>query len=1390
MVSMRTIYCFADKLKKNGVHRLLALALVFLIAMNILVTALPEKPFESVSAEEDLSRLSVMTLHMDAGTYASMRMVCAAPPVIQAEPEGDTPASELSFWTVTDGVLNDAYSDPYVFMSYTDSVLTYNIYSEDDSIIMVFAKDPTIIKALALENGTAPSGVTELKINSMPALASIDVSGLENLEKLSLVSLRALSAVDASDCSLEEIGISNVPALTSLGCSGNNLHFGTLLPSSSQPASYGYASQSDVEIPAYVNAGSHIDLSDCYVIDNIEGGVAATEYKWYFSDGTEVTDGITPAPSGFAGDFSIDPSLSGKTIFCVMTHAAYPEISELRTTPCTVTDDLQVIVEAEGGAELFFTVSGADAFSVFSDGTDLSDCVSVTPDGNKLVYQVSLPEGASKVIAVTSAAPITGIRTNDKLSGIDVSSCPSLRSLDIEGSGTPVNELDLSSNKALERLCVTDCSLGKIDLSENSALSTVILSDNNLTSITLPVSVTDLDISGNRNLGSLDCTNECSASLRRLTASGCGLKTADLSAFSSLTDLDLSFNNINRITIPENDYSSVDISYNELTFETLPSYPLTITKTDFEYIYANQTAITLAGPYSVNTALDVSGYMKSSAEGDKVTAWLIGESGNKISDSDGLITIPYEFAGDTVSISIESEKFPDLEIKSNTAKVNEVLEFSNTAVAVEGSGPFSFSVVSTMPVLVDWGDGNEVEYKPADGDYSKPIEISGTTVAGSDGYAHVSIITAGSATALDLGRDDGDKPVRAVNTELWTDLETLDLSGNNLRDLDISKNTALKKLDVSDNAFTFKTLPAFGGEYTYSPQQNITIEETVTTDEKVTLSDSGAATYKWYDASSKKEITPKTSNNGEFTFGDSHDGITAYCEMINSAFPELTLRTTEAKLKLNETVFDAPVAVLYTDLTKNQKFSLSVACDEPVYIDWGNGTPVSSSSNTSDVITTEKELKGTSIKIYTNGKLTMISATDMQVSKVKLASATDLEVLNLSGNKLDSIDLSKNKKIKTLDLSDNRFVFSTLPVMSSSVDYSYAPQPAFKIASVKGTDTKFSDLKALTASVGQNGYTWYKKNSSGDDTILNLGSDYSSPESGVFEFNKKLGNETVYCVVSNTAYPDLKIKTTEMKLLPGGDLTMNDATGLVYDINIAEGSICKDSAGNTIPAGDLNKSTTSTSPMLTFNSKKFANTTALTTETLLTKVKSKLTTFDSAKGMYYIYDFTLRDSKGMEVTDFSGSVKITVKYPNTTVASKYNDYTFYMFHYFTSGIKAGTIEELAITADSGGLTFSATSFSPYILVYQQKNQTDDGSGSGSGSGNGSGSGTGSGAGSGSSGSGSGGSNDGKGPSSPQTGDDSEGKVLAATIILWVSVILMAAVAAVSVTVIIRKKSRG
>ncbi len=1388
MVSMRTLYGFADKLKKNGAHRLLALALVFLIALNILVTALPKKSFESVSAEDDSSRLSVMTLHMDAGTSVSMRMVCATPPVIQTEPEGDTPASELSFWTITDGSLNDNYSDPYVFMSYTDPVLTYNIYSEYDSIIMVFAKDPTIIKALAFENGTAPCGVTELKINSMPALASIDVSGLENLEKLSLVSLPALTAVDASDCSIEEIRISNAPAITSLGCSGNNLHFETLLPSSLQPDSYGYASQSDVEIPAYVSAGSHIDLSDCYVIDNIEGGTAATEYKWYFSDGTEVTEGITPAPSGFAGDFSIDPSLSGKTIYCVMTHAAYPEITELKTTPCTVTEDLQVIVDAEGGAELFFTVSGTDAFSVFSDGTDLSDCVSVTPDGNTLVYNVTLPEGASKVIAVTSAAPITAISTNGKLGGIDVSSCTSLRSLDIAGSDTPLNELDLSSNKALERLCVTDCSLGNIDLSENSVLNTVNLSGNNLTDISLPASVTDLDITGNRNLGSLDCTSVCSGSLRRLAAPGCGLKTADLSAFSSLTDLDLSLNFIDSIAIPENDYTYINISYNELTFETLPSYPLTITKSDFEYIYANQTAITLAGPYSVNTALDVTGYMKSSAEGDKVTAWLTGESGNRISDSDGIITIPYEFAGDTIRISIESEKFPDLEIKSNTAKVDEVLEFTNAAVAVEGSGPFSFSVVSTMPVLVDWGDGNEIEYKPADGDYSKPVEISGTTVAGSDGYAHVNIITAGSATALDLGRDEGDKPVRAVNTELWTDLETLDLSGNNLRDLDISKNTALKKLDVSGNALTFKTLPAFSGEYVYSPQQNITIEDTVTTDEKITLSDSGAVTYKWYNASTKKEITPKTSNNGEFTFGDSHDGITAYCEMTSSAFPDLTLRTTDAKLKVNETVFDAPVAVLYTDLTKDQKFSLAVSCDEPVYIDWGNGTPVSSSSNTSDVITAEKELKGTSIKLYTNGKLTMISATDMQVTKVKLASATDLEVLNLSGNKLDSIDLSKNNKIKTLDLSDNRFVFSTLPVMSSSVDYSYAPQPAFKIASVKGTDTKFSDLKALTATVGQNGYTWYKKNSSGNDTLLSLGSDYSSPESGVFVFDKKLGNETVYCVVSNTAYPDLKIKTTEMKLLPGGDLTMNDATGLVYDINIVEGSTCKDSAGNTIPAGDLNKSTTSTSPMLTFNSKKFANTTALTTEALLAKVKTKLTTFDSTKGMYYIYDFTLRDSKGMEVTDFSGSVNITVKYPNTTVASRYNDYTFYMFHYFTSGIKAGTIEELAITSDSSGLTFTATSFSPYILVYQEKSPTNDSTDNGSNNGSGTGNSTGSGAGSGSSGSGSsGGSNDGKGPSSPQTGDDSEGKVLAATVILWVSVILMAAV---SVTVLIRKKSRG
>ncbi len=1376
-----------ERIKEKGAHRLLALLLVFVLALNILVTALPFGRFDTASADT-IASVCIMTLDVRSGKSAYLRLALSEAPVIQDEPEGSKTLTELSFVTVTNGKMNDIYYDPFVYMSYSDGVLAYNIYSEEDSIIKVYSKDPEIVTGVVLtstvnlETGNpVESGVTSIKFSDMPSIESINVSGTSALGELLLYNLPRLSAVDASDCSIERIAVSDTDTLREFDCSGNRLTYNDIIIPTEQPASYNYASQSDFAAPACVRAGGIIDLSDCFIAISDGTQVNATEFKWYLSDGTEVSDKVTQ-PSGVRGEFVIDESLAGKRMYCVMTHATYPGLPTLKTTEFDVVKDLQFCITPAYGMELSFCVSESDAEIVLSDGSAAIPTIESCSDHVKL--SVTLPESAKNdYVAVRSPYPVTEISVKSaNIEEIDTTLCTELESLEIDGvSAAPLSELDLSANTKLENLTVVSTKIRNIDLSNNTRLKNIDVSNNLLTDIKLPAGVVSFKADNNQNLARLTALDRCSDTLQLLSASKCGITYADLTDFVSLTDINLSNNSISNILIPSNDYTSVDLSNNLLNFETLPSSPLTAD--GCEYKYDNQMTIETFGPYNVGSTVDLGNYVKSSAEGDSVTGWLIGESGVRVSDSDGIFTIPDECSGDRIHFEFKSEKFPGLTISSEYENVNEVITYTNAAIIADGAGPFSFSITSTKPVSVDWGDGTKVEYTPSDGDYSKPIEISGTAVADSEGLANISIITAGEVTSLDLSRESDEVKALAISTELWDELEELDLSGNGLGNIDISKNTALEKLDLSGNSFTFDTLPEFDGDYKYDSQSDIKIDETVNPDEKVDLSDTGATSYNWKNTETGSAINPKTYNNGVFTFGDLYDGVKAACTMTNPAFPDLTLKTTTTTLASSDAVFEKPVAVLYTELAANQKFSLTVSCDERVYIDWGNGTPVSTSVGGVDNATVEKELTGKAVRIYTNGHLTMLSATDMKITSAALSSATDLEILDLSGNKLKEIDLSKNTKLSRLDLSDNNFIFPTLPAKSTAADYDYSPQALYKIPEMKASGTTVTDLAKLKTTGATMGYIWYKKNSSGNDTMLSVLNDYTSPNSGEFVFKDSLAGETLYCVVSNSQYPDLRITTTEMSILAGGDLVMTDSTGLVYDINFAEGTTCKASDGTVIPAGDLIKSTTSTKPMLTFSAKKFTDSAYISSSALFAKVKAKLSSFDASRNMHYIYDLTLLDSKGQEVSALEGSLTVTLKYPGNAIASKYKSFTFYMFHYVTSGTKAGTMEEIPITASADGLTFSANSFSPYILVYQQKTESSENNNSGSSGGNNSSGGTNN---SGSSGNNSGSS--GKGESSPSTGDDSEEKVMTATVIFWVSIVVMAAAAAASIAAFRRRKS--
>ncbi len=126
---------------------------------------------------------------------------------------------------------------------------------------------------------------------------------------------------------------------------------------------------------------------------------------------------------------------------------------------------------------------------------------------------------------------------------------------------------------------------------------------------------------------------------------------------------------------------------------------------------------------------------------------------------------------------------------------------------------------------------------------------------------------------------------------------SLYLPGNKLTSIKIPEGMT-GTLNVSNNCFTFATLPAAWNSLTYSPQAAM---EVAVVDGKVDLSSQAmvgttATAFAWKDGETDLvEGTDYTVANGVFTF--LKDSEKAVCTMTNADFSSLTLKTAELNIK-------------------------------------------------------------------------------------------------------------------------------------------------------------------------------------------------------------------------------------------------------------------------------------------------------------------------------------------------------------------------------------------------------------------------------------------------------------------------------------------------------------
>ncbi len=158
----------------------------------------------------------------------------------------------------------------------------------------------------------------------------------------------------------------------------------------------------------------------------------------------------------------------------------------------------------------------------------------------------------------------------------------------------------------------------------------------------------------------------------------------------------------------------------------------------------------------------------------------------------------------------------------------------------------------------------------------------------------------------------------SIDVSMLPALKSLFIFGNQMSaadaiKIDLAVNTSLNSINCKDNNFTLATLPALGVRtYNYQPQRAMEIPATITTDDKLDLSDqtnitglaetAQATTFTWKTESGTALVagTDYTETEGVFTFLK-EQSEPVYCEMATAAFPKFTganvFKTTVIKIE-------------------------------------------------------------------------------------------------------------------------------------------------------------------------------------------------------------------------------------------------------------------------------------------------------------------------------------------------------------------------------------------------------------------------------------------------------------------------------------------------------------
>lgn len=198
----------------------------------------------------------------------------------------------------------------------------------------------------------------------------------------------------------------------------------------------------------------------------------------------------------------------------------------------------------------------------------------------------------------------------------------------------------------------------------------------------------------------------------------------------------------------------------------------------------------------------------------------------------------------------------------------------------------------------------------------------------------------------------------------------------------------------------------------------------------------------------------------------------------------------------------------------------------------------------------------TSIDVSKNTKLFSLRCDNNRLTSIDVSKNLELSMLQCANNDLTSLDVSKNPDIFELNCSNNYLTFVTLPTQGLLYDgryFTYAPQkpmvvgiraeeiangsltPDYYVGTNETVDLSsqylaVASLSSASASLPSaaaalTNYRWYY---SEYHTAVEPGR-IISQGNGLFTFDKELRGLEIYCVMTNSVFPDLNLTTVAFR---------------------------------------------------------------------------------------------------------------------------------------------------------------------------------------------------------------------------------------------------------------------